>query len=234
MTAASAGDFGLAQPGYARVLSGRVREGRVDYAGLKAARADLDAYLSGAAAVTRAEYDAWTQRERLAFLLNVYNAETLRLIVDRYPIASIRKIGPIWNPKAPWTLPVVKLFGRTMSLDDLELRTIRVEFKEPRVHFALVCAAKGCPPLRSEPYSGARLDAQLEDQARTFLAQAEKNRVDPAAKRAYLSPIFKWYLADFGGSKPSLLAYLRERLPVKEDWSISWTDYDWALNEERR
>ncbi len=153
---------------------------------------------------------------------------------DRYPLASIRKIGPIWNPKAPWALPVVKLFARTMSLDDLEQRTIRIRFKEPRAHFALVCAAKGCPPLRSEPYEGARLDAQLDDQARAFLRQTEKNRVDPAAKRAHLSPIFKWYLEDFGGTKTALLRNLRKWLAVEEEWAIAWTNYDWSLNEDRR
>ena len=228
------GGFNFAYRSYAGILSARVKGGRVDYAGLKAQRAGLDEFLTSANRVTTLQYDAWLERDRLAFLLNVYNAETLRLIVDRYPIASIRKIGPIWNPKAPWNLPTVRLFGRTMSLDDLEQRAIRTGFNEPRVHFALVCAAKGCPPLRSEAYEGVRLDAQLDDQARIFLAQADKNRVDPALKRARLSPIFKWYLVDFGGTKPALLDYLRKWLPVEKDWSVSWTDYDWALNEDKK
>lgn len=220
--------------GYARVLSAHVEGGLVDYAGLKANRTGLDAYLSSATGVTTAEYDAWPERDRLAFLMNVYNAATLRLIVDRYPLVSIRQIGPVWNPNAAWNLPAIELFGKALSLDDLEHRTIRVRFKERRAHFALVCAAQGCPPLRSEPYEGTRLDAQLDDQARIFLGQTKKNRVDATAKRVRLSPIFKWYLDDFGGTKPELLSFLRKWLPVEKDWAIVWTDYDWSLNEDRR
>ncbi|MDE2142674.1 MAG: DUF547 domain-containing protein [Elusimicrobia bacterium] len=221
-------------PGLEVVLKERVHEGRVDYAGLKKDRGGLDAWLASAAAVPEKEFDAWPREERLAFLINVYNATTLRLIVDHYPVSSIRKIGPFWDPEAPWHLPVVQLFGRTMTLNDLEQGIIRPKYKEPRVHFALVCAAKGCPPLRSEPYVGARLDAQLDDQARTFLGQKAKNDASPDGQTAYLSPIFKWYMADFGGSKAAVLTFVKKWLPVQAGWDVSWTDYDWSLNEDKR
>lgn len=218
----------------AAVLKTRVHDGRVDYAGLKAGRAGLDSWLDGAAAVPPAEFGSWPRERRLAFLLNVYNATTLRLIVDHYPVSSIRKIGAFWDPKGPWHLPVVRLFGRTMTLDELEQGVIRPRYREPRAHFALVCAAKGCPPLRSEPYDGARLSEQLDDQTRIFLSQGAKNRSDPKSKTAFLSPIFKWYMTDFGGSKRSVLAFVKKRMPVQEDWNVAWTDYDWSLNEEKR
>ncbi len=220
--------------GLAAVLRVRVHVGRVDYAGLKADRAGLDAWLKDASAVSEKEFDGWPRGARLAFLINAYNATTLRLIVDHYPVASIRRIGPFWDPKGPWHLPVVRLFGRTMTLDELEQGVIRPKYEEPRVHFALVCAAKGCPPLRGEPYVGARLNAQLDDQARAFLSQSWKNRADPENRTADLSPIFKWYMADFGGTKASVLAFVKKWLPVQEDWDVSWTDYDWSLNEEKR
>lgn len=221
-------------PGLDAILKERVHDGRVDYAGLKGDRAGLDAWLASAGAVSAKAFDSWPREDRLAFLINVYNATTLRLIVDHHPVASIRKIGPFWDPKAPWHQPVVGLFGGVMTLDALEQGVIRPRYKEPRVHFALVCAAKGCPPLRSEAYDGARLSAQLDDQARTFLSQKAKNDASPNGKTAYLSPIFKWYMEDFGGTKASVLAFVKKWLPVEPDWDVAWTDYDWSLNEEKR
>lgn len=216
------------------VLNSRVRDGRVNYAALKRDPARLDAWLALAAGVSESEFKGRPRNERLAFLINLYNAATLRLILDHYPVSSIRKIGPVWDPNKAWKLPVAKVFGRTVTLNQVEHEMIRPVFEEPRVHFALVCAAKGCPPLRSEAYAGARLDAQLEDQARAFLSQKSKNAADPAARTARLSPIFKWYMEDFGGSKPSVLAFVRRWLPVEPGWSVEWADYDWSLNEEAK
>src|SRR4029434_9265868 len=132
--------------------------------------------------------------QRIAFWINAYNAFTLRLILDHYPIASIRRIG--WLPGAAFRerfIPMQGLKGETISLDDIENGTLRSAFREPRIHFALVCAARSCPPLRREAYRGADLDRQLDDQARIFLRDATKNRVDAATRTLYLSSIFKWF-----------------------------------------
>jgi hypothetical protein len=223
-----------ASAGLDAVLSARVREGRVDYAGLKRNSSGLDAWLAAAAAIDENEFKDLPREQRLAFLINLYNAATLRLILDHYPIASIRDIGPAWNPNKAWKLPVVKVFGRTVTLDQLEQEMIRPVFNEPRAHFALVCAAKGCPPLRSEAYDGERLDAQLDDQARAFLSQKAKNDASKAGETAYLSPIFKWYMKDFGGSKKSVLRFVNKWLPVEEGWAVEWTVYDWSLNEDKK
>lgn len=214
-----------------KLLAARVREGRVDYAGLKRDPAALDAWLAEAAKVREADFKRASREERLAFLINLYNAATLRLILDHYPIASIRKIGPAWDTGRAWKLPVVEVFGKRVSLDELEHKMIRPVFAEPRVHFALVCAAKGCPPLRSEVYDGKRLSAQLDGQAAAFLSQKAKNRAGQTEKTAYLSPIFKWYMEDFGGSKKSVLTYVKTWLPVKAGWRLVWTEYDWSLND---
>lgn len=215
-------------------LSARVRGGRVDYAGLKRDSSDLDAWLASAANVDEADFKGQPREQRLAFLINVYNAATLRLILDHYPIASIRNIGPAWDANKAWKLPSVKVFGRTIPLNTVEHEMIRPIFNEPRVHFALVCAAKGCPPLRSEAYEGARLNFQLDDQALTFLSQKAKNDASRARETAYLSPIFKWYMKDFGGSKKSVLAFVKKWLPVEEGWTVAWTEYDWSLNEDKK
>lgn len=214
-------------------LTERVHEGRVDYAGLKEDPAGLDAWLASAAVLDETEFNRRPRDQRLAFLINLYNAATLRLILDRYPIASIRDIGPAWDPNKAWKLPAVKVFGRTVTLNELEHGMIRPVFNEPRAHFALVCAAKGCPPLRSEAYDGARLDAQLDDQARVFLSQKAKNDASKAGETAYLSPIFRWYMKDFGGSKRSVLRFVKKWLPVEEDWEVDWTVYDWSLNGDK-
>lgn len=229
-----AADFDRVQPRLNATLAARVRAGRVDYGGLKKDSSDLDAWLVAAAKADEADFKGQPREERLAFLINLYNAATLRLILDHYPIESIRKIGPVWDPNKAWKLPSVKVFGRTVTLNTVEHEMIRPVYKDPRVHFALVCAAKGCPPLRSEAYDGARLDSQLDDQARTFLSQKAKNDASRAGETAYLSPIFKWYMEDFGGSKKSVLAFVKKWLPVEDRWTVAWTEYDWSLNEDKK
>ncbi|TBR20886.1 DUF547 domain-containing protein [bacterium] len=216
------------------VLRRSVQQGRVDYQGLLRDSQGLDAWLASAAGTDETEFKSWQRSDRLAFLINLYNAATLRLILDHYPIHSIRKVGPVWDPNKAWKLPVVRVFGRAVTLNQVEHELIRPVYKDPRVHFALVCAAKGCPPLRSEAYAGGRLDAQLDDQARVFLSQRAKNDASPAGKTAYLSPIFKWYIEDFGGSKKGVLNFVRNWLPVSEDWAVEWTEYDWSLNEDKK
>ena len=217
------------------VLTNGVKDARVNYAALKAHPQELNRYLDEVAAVTKPEFKQWNEQQQIAFLLNAYNAYTLRLIIDHYPINSIKDIGHIWS--GPWDQPVVKLFGETITLNTVEQKILRVDYAEPRIHFALVCAAKGCPPLRSEAYVGARLDQQLGDQARLFLATTNKNRVDGGAQVVYLSPIFKWYGGDFEKKSGSVLAALKPYWPAKpvagyDNFQIRYTDYDWSLNEQ--
>lgn len=152
-----------------------------------------------------------------------------------YPIKSIKDIGHFWS--GPWDLPVVHLFGRTLTLNTVEHKMLRTDYHEPRIHFALVCAAKGCPPLRPEAYVATRLDEQLDDQAGRFLANAQKNRVDAGARAVYLSPIFKRYGEDFEKKAGSVLAFLKPYWPSKppagyENFEIRYTDCDWSLNEQ--
>lgn len=222
-----------------RVLKQNVRDSLVNYAALKAAPRPLDDYLAQLAAVTEAEFAHWPEPDRLAFLINLYNAATLKLIVENYPVKSIRSIG--WLPSAAWKQEVVQLFGRKISLDELEHGIIRQQYHEPRAHFALVCAALGCPPLRAEAYVADRLDAQLRDQGGKFLGTAAKNRVDAAARVVYLSPIFKWFAGDFEVASGTVVKFVTPFFPEPArgalaggDFKVSYTDYDWSLNEQAK
>ncbi len=240
MTAQAAEQFDQSHTRLARVLDAVVKDARVDYAKLKSNPAELDGYLQDVAAVPAAEFARWREADRLALLINLYNAQTLRLIIDHYPLTSIRSIGVL--PGAAWREPIVRQGGQIMTLSYLESDVIRADYREPRIHFALVCAAIGCPPLRSEPYVGARLNEQLDDQARRFLATPEKNRFDAASATLHLSPIFKWYQKDFVASAGSLALYVKPFMPEAQHSSstypakvkVTFTDYDWTLNELKR
>ncbi len=220
------------------VLQEHVADGRVDYAALARADGPLNAYLAALSGTCAADYERWTRAQRIAFWLNAYNAFTVRLILDHYPIASIRRIG--WLPGAAFRerfIPMTGLKGGTISLDDIEHRTLRSAFREPRIHFALVCAARSCPDLRTEAYRAADLDRQLEEQGRVFLRDRTKNRVDVAAKTLYLSSIFDWFRDDFvaaAGSVPAFVApYLDDAGTPVTGFSVEFLDYDWSLNDRK-
>jgi len=230
-----AAEFDQQHARYAKVLSEFVKDSRVNYAALKAKPGDLIAYLDAVAAVPESEFKKWNRNDQLALLLNLYNAQTFALVIDNYPLKSIRDIGVL--PLAAWKKKIVRLWGKTTTLSALENDIIRTEYPEqPGIHFALVCGAKSCPPLRGEPYVGARLTAQLADQGRQFLADQNKNRVDAAAKVVYLSKIFDWYEGDFKRSAGSATAFVQKLFPAGTPnltgFKVQYTDYDWSLNEQ--
>lgn len=231
--------FDQSHAAFDRILQQHVSDGFVDYTALQAARRPLGEYLAQLAAVSKGEFAAWSKQDQLAFLINLYNAATLNLIVDNYPVKSIRSIG--WVPGSAWKQKIVLLFGEKISLDDLEHGTIRQSYHEPRVHFALVCAARGCPPLRAEAYTGEKLDHQLDDQGRKFLGDTQKNRFDATTRTAQLSPIFRWFAEDFGETPERVLAFIAPFLPEQSqlppehgDIALSYTDYDWSLNDRAK
>ncbi len=228
----------LLDPTHARwgsVLSQFVREGAVDYAALAASPAELEGYLHELGSFSESDFNALPREAQIAFLLNLYNAATLKLIVDHHPVSSIRRVGG-WF-KSPWDIECVTVFGRLVTLNAVEHQMLRPRYHEPRIHFALVCAARGCPPLRNEPYLANRLEAQLTDQARHFLAQSDKNRFDAGTGTLTLSPIFKWYAADFPSEVRGLTGYLSPFLPQETasalrsgEFKIEYSSYDWSLN----
>jgi hypothetical protein len=224
---------------WSAILERWVSDGRVDYAGLRRdGQPALATYLATLSGVCGSDYERWTRTERLAFWINAYNSFTVRLILDHYPIRSIRKIG--WLPGAAFReqfIPMEGLKGGAISLNDIENRTLRSDFREPRIHFALVCASRSCPALRSEAYRGADLERQLDDQARAFLHDPTKNHIDPISRRLYLSSIFEWFRGDFEAAAGSLPAYVARYLDSDtaqvSDYDVEFLDYDWSLNDRQ-
>lgn len=219
----------------------------VDYDGFARDRAALDAYLAALAAVPVADFERWPRAERMAFLINAYNAATVALVLDHEPgLASIKDIGGWFS--SPWKQRYVDLFGATRTLDEIEHELLRgaPDFDEPRIHFAVNCASIGCPALRPEAYAGDRLAAQLDDQTRRFLRDRTRNRVlqrDPL--RVGVSSIFDWYGDDFdsAGGVHGFLARYPEALDLAPaeaamlragDARIEFLDYDWTLNDRPR
>jgi hypothetical protein len=201
-----------------------VKDGHVDYQGIKAAPIQLKKYLLLAGSVSEYDFQALNEKEQLAFLINLYNASIIQLIIDHYPIESIKKIGNA--AKGPWSQPVVKLHGKLITLNQLEHGIIRKRYKDPRVHMALVCAAKSCPPLRNEVYTAEKLDAQLDDQAKRFLASPAGLII--TKNKAQISAIFKWYKKDFESIPDFIDKYSRQPIKGKK---LSHLKYDWSLNE---
>lgn len=219
------------------LLRSHVVRGMVDYDAFKAAP-QLGAYLTSLA---RADLSGLPEGERLALYINAYNAYTIHLINVKNERDSIRNIDKTLGLKltGPWKEPFAVVAGRTLSLDDIEHGIIRKQFREPRIHFALVCAAVSCPPLRSEAYTGAKLDAQLTDQAEAFLLRSpRKNRVDAKSGTLYLSRIFDYYKEDFGTTDAAIARYVarfypegpEKQLLVSGKAKLVSTDYDWTLN----
>jgi len=168
----------------------------VDYAGFTTAQTRLRAYQDRLSGVKQDEFDQWNNKEQLAFLINAYNAWTVALVLTAYPdIKSIKDTGSLFF--SPWYKAFIPLLGKIRSLDDIEHNLIRGSgrYNDPRIHFAVNCASIGCPALRTEAYSGDRLNAQLEEQTRLFLSDRSRNRLQGGVLK--VSSIFKWYREDF-------------------------------------
>jgi hypothetical protein len=236
---------------YDQILKAHVVDGRVDYQTLKADPQPLNRYLNNLAAVPKQQFQSSSKEQQLAFLFNLYNAATLKLIVDHYPVKSIKDIGS-WF-KGPWDQQIVRLFGTTITLNNLEHDILRKDYTEPRLHMALVCAAKSCPPLRSEAYTAEKLDGQLNDQARTYLASLQGLRIDRKTHTVYVSSIFKWYGKDFisiytpgagfaelNKIEMAVAAFCSRYVSDQNraylmtgDYTVKYIDYNWSLNEGR-
>jgi hypothetical protein len=220
------------------LLKKNVVKGMVDYD----AFAEAGSFKKYLASLEAADPSKLPDKERLAFWIDAYNAYTIQLVNAHQERASIKNINEaegLIRAKGPWKQPVVKVGGRTYSLDEVENDVIRKQFHEPRVHFALVCAAMSCPPLRSEAYTGAQLDAQLDSQARLFLQDAARgSHVDVKDGVVRVSRIFDWYKDDFGGSDDAIgrfIALYHSESPEKQlllggHFKIEFLEYDWRLN----
>ncbi|SDO62862.1 DUF547 domain-containing protein [Desulforhopalus singaporensis] len=218
---------------------------RVDYRALAKRRHQLHLYLDQLAAVEKERFDTWDENEQLAFLINVYNSWTVELVLTRYPdLDSIKELGSLL--RSPWKKKIIALFGGTYSLDDIEHGFIRGtdRYREVRIHFAVNCGSIGCPALRGEAYTGARLETQLEDATRLFLQDRDRNRLEDDVLK--LSSLFKWYREDFAkgwqgyDSLAGFVANYRQDLGLSVQdardlasgrLAVFFLEYDWRLND---
>jgi hypothetical protein len=217
-------------------------DGRVDYSAWKRSDTDIQKLAGYLGNLSRVNANALPQPAAIAHYLNLYNASMIKLALEHYPVSSVKKIGGFGGP---WKMKYIQTAKGLISLDEIEHGILRKRFKEPRIHFALVCASVSCPPLRVEGYEGDRLDTQLADQERRFFTDTTKNRwrietagiLSKSDRLALeLSSILKWFEADFGGEKGvvnRLRPYLSPAAAALIDQSryeADYLDYDWSLN----
>jgi len=207
--------------------------GGVDYAGLMTERSKLQTYIQR---IADAPFDKLGRDEKLALLINAYNAFTLELILEHWNGGQLDSIRDIPNQ---WTDQRWVIAGQKYSLNQIEHEQIRPKFKEPRIHWVLVCAAVGCPPLRTEAYLADRLDRQLADQTQYVHSHDKWYRFDQAAETVHLTQLYNWYGGDFEQVAGSILAYvaqydpdLKSALDAGQTPRIKWLDYDWSLNSQ--
>ena len=194
-------------------------DGKVDYKGFLREKPKLDDYIENLS--TQIPADDWSVQEQLAYYINMYNAQTVNLILKNYPIQSIKDIN------GPWTTDFIKIGDKELSLGALEHSILR-KMNEPRIHFAINCASASCPKLSNKAYTAEKLDEQLEKATYDFI---DSNNNNIAKAKLELSRIFKWYKGDFNDGK--LIQYINPYTEVKigPKAKIKYMKYDWSLNE---
>ena len=230
------------------VLVAGGKASQLDYAGMMKDHEALRAYLGALSKVSEAEFNGWSKPQRMAFLINAYNAFTVEKILTRYPsIKSIWDFGKVFGN--PFKDEFFTLLGRKFSLDGIEHETLRKPgaYDEPRVHFAVNCASIGCPMLREEAYVAERLDAQLEQQAQRFLSDGTRNRA--AGGKLEVSMIFNWFKGDWQSGYQGIQSReqyfakyakllsddpAQQKIVADGKAPISHLDYDWSLNDAKR
>ena len=209
--------------------------GWIDYEGLNKDAEQLDAYITD---LGQALFDKLGRNEKLAFLINAYNAFTLRLILDHWNGGKLTSIKSIGKSKR-WDHKRWRVGNSVWSLNDIEHKQIRPKFSEPRIHFALVCAAVGCPKLRNEAYRADQVERQMEDQAKYVHEHDRWFRFDSTRRQVYLTRLYDWYGKDFEQVSGTVLGFaaryrpdLREALASDQTPKIKWLKYDWNLNDK--
>ncbi len=214
------------QAEYARLLAKYVTPRGVKYVAWKANAADMKALKTVVDGIAAEPASSAKSKEQLAFHINAYNAWILHEALEKYPTKSVKDtLFTFFLGKR------IVVAGEKMSFNRLEKDIIRQRFNEPRIHFALNCASRSCPPLRAEPFTAAKLDAQLDEQTRAYLN--EDRGVKISGGTAQLSKIFDWYKEDFGGDSGvrDLLAKYRSG---KSDFKkVTYQEYDWNLNDAK-
>lgn len=254
-------NFDQTYAAYNSLLDKYVVDAEVNYEGFIDSRAEFEAFLSSFGSVDQADFDTWTEEQKLSFWINAYNAFTIKAIIDHYPISrSFSLVGIFYAPsnsilqiKGVWDKLQFRAVGKMVTLEEIEHEILRKEFNEPRIHMAIVCASTSCPDLRSEAYVPEKLEEQLSEASINFVNSPQKGvYVNQQNGRVKFSKIFKWFGEDFipnYGSKKLFNNYsLKENavLNFTSDYinsdetkkylmnnklKIGYLGYDWNLNE---
>ena len=196
-------------------------KGQVDYKAIKSNPNQLLTYLN--TLTNNAPDSDWTREETLAYWINAYNAFTVQLIINNYPLQSIKDL------KNPWDKKFITIGNKTLSLNQIEHDILRT-MHEPRIHFAIVCASVSCPKLSNSAYTARDLDIQLNRATRAFLNDPSKNNIEK--NKLELSKLFKWFTTDFK-QNGSLIDFLKQYsdIDISKKAKIVYKDYNWNLNE---
>jgi len=209
-------------------------KGRVDYNGI-AANSIFNAYIKS---LESAAIEAMSINEQLAFWINAYNAITIDKVIKWKPKKSVREtlIPGIWTSTKFFTTREHTVADKRLSQDDIEHGILRKQFKDPRIHFAIICASSGCPPLPRFAYTGANVQTKLEEETRRYLNSARGTKIDEAENTLYISKLFDWFAGDFESKAGSILGFIKPHLNknavafLKRNPTIAYIRYDWSLN----
>ena len=220
-----------------RVLKTYVDDlGRIDYNGI-AKDQTFKAYME---ALEKARADALSSDEQLAFWINAYNAVTIDKVIKWKPKKSVREtfVPGVWTGTKFFTTREHTVAGKSMSPDDIEHEILRKQLKEPRIHFAIVCASSSCPPLPRFAYTGNNVQVKLEEETRKYINSERGTQIDSAKNELHLSKLFDWFAGDFEYASGSVLNFIKPYLDeqgrafLDKEPTIKYIHYDWALNAQ--
>ncbi|MFN0081601.1 MAG: DUF547 domain-containing protein [Ferruginibacter sp.] len=205
--------------------------GDVNYKGFIKDSLKLNKYLNLLS--NNAPDSLWSKNEQFAYWINAYNAFTVKLIIQNYPLKSIKDLGSTATNNSPWDKKFFTIGGKQMTLNIIEHEILRKQFNDPRLHFAINCASYSCPKLLNKAFESSRLDAQLNERAKDFMNDTSKNIL--AKKNARLSSILLWYGTDFTKTGVSKIEYINRFSKIKIDTTanVTYLKYNWALNEQK-
>jgi Protein of unknown function, DUF547 len=209
------------------------KEGFVNYEGFMRDSAAFNKYLE-LLSKNHPNEKNWARNEQMAYWLNAYNAFTIKLICNHYPVNGIKEIKKgVPFVSDTWTINFIKIEGKTYNLNNIEHGILRPKYDDPRIHFAANCASRSCPKLLNEAFTSEKLDAQLEAAAKAFINDGIRNKIT-SSKKADMSKIFSWFAGDFKKTAPSVIAFINRYAEVKLDTNadLNYMDYDWNLNKQ--
>lgn len=212
-------------------------QGRVDYNGIAGDPA-FKAYMKS---LESADLNSMSRNAQLAFWINAYNAVTIDKVIKWKPKKSVREtlIPGVWTSTKFFTSRENTVAGKRLSQDDIENEILRKQFKDPRIHFAIICASSGCPPLPRFAYTEENVQTKLEEETRKYINSDRGSRIDSEDNTLYLSKLFDWYAGDFESKSGSVLNFIKPYLNAKtlafleRNPKIAYLDYDWALNAQQ-